>query len=323
MPSSRKAEVALLGATGAIGGTLSSALSARGTPYRVVGRDEAKLRAEFGADPLAEIVTWNPDDPASIRTALSGVSAAVHMVGVPYDRFALHPVLMKRVVDAAVVERVDRVLLIGTLYVFGRARAPRITEDHPRDPHTYKGRKRKEQEDILMTAPLKAAILRLPDFYGPGVASSLLHDVFVAAAQDRRANVIGPVDVPHEFVFVPDVGPVAARMLETPDAFGRAWNLAGVGTISEREIAALAFAPRKPRLRVANKLMLRLLGLFNPLMRELVEMNYLMTDPLIVDDAALTGLIGPIAKTSYVDGVARCVEAAKASLQQPGKKPAA
>jgi hypothetical protein len=46
-------------------------------------------------------------------------------------------------------------------------------------------------------------------------------------------------------------------------------------------------------------------------MRELVEMNYLMTEPLVLDDSALTKLLGPITKTPYEDGIRRCVEAAR------------
>lgn len=305
--STSRATLGLLGATGAIGRSVSSALA--GAPYRVIGRDEAKLKTEFGA--LAEFATWNPDDPASVRNAFKGLSTIVYMLGVPYDQFALHPQIMKRVVEAAVAEGVQRILLIGTLYVFGRARTPRITEDHPREPHTFKGRMRKEQEDILMeTSGLQATVLRLPDFYGPDVESSLLHDVFVGATEGRTANLLGPIDKPHEFVFVPDVGPVVARMLETPGVFGRGWNLGGAGTITGREVAEIAYGG-KPRLRVANKFMLRLLGLFNPLMRELVEMNYLMTEPLIVDDRALTGPLGSIKKTSYRDGIAQCLAAAR------------
>lgn len=65
--------VALFGATGAIGGSVAGALRASGRSYRVVGRSRASLQAEFGADPLAEIVTWNPEDPASVRAAAHGV----------------------------------------------------------------------------------------------------------------------------------------------------------------------------------------------------------------------------------------------------------
>jgi nucleoside-diphosphate-sugar epimerase len=297
--------LALLGATGAIGKSVVAALSERNTPFRLIGRSLEKMQAEFGSNPLASFAAWSPDDH-NLQQALTGITTVVSMIGVPYDKFELHPQLMKTIVAAAKAAGVRRLLLIGTLYVFGRAQTPRIAETHPRSPHTYKGRMRKEQEDILLRSGLEAAVLRLPDFYGPGVAASMLHDVFVAAVEKRTANVVGPLDTPHEFVFVPDVGPVVAALLEAPGAFGKAWNLGGAGTITQYEAAEIAFGG-KPRLRSANKFLLRLMGLFNPFLRELVEMYYLMTDPLIVDDAALTKLLGGIAKTPYRQGIALCV----------------
>lgn len=196
-------------------------------------RSLATLEKMFGSDPLADLAVWEPDDAATIRSALRGVTAVVYLVGVPYTDFHLHPILMRRVIEAAVAAKVDRLLLIGTLYVFGRPQSARITEDHPKEPHTFKGRKRKEQEDLVLAAhatnQIRTAVLRLPDFYGPGVERSLLSDLFIAAKQNRKAKLIGPIDRPHEFVFVPDVGPVVAKLLDTPAAFGRAWNLGGAG----------------------------------------------------------------------------------------------
>jgi hypothetical protein len=62
-------------------------------------------------------------------------------------------------------------------------------------------------------------------------------------------------------------------------------------------------AGRSVKVRVVGKSLLRVLGLFNPLMREMVEMHYLVTEQLIMDDAALQQVIGHIAKTSYPDGI--------------------
>jgi nucleoside-diphosphate-sugar epimerase len=53
------------------------------------------------------------------------------------------------------------------------------------------------------------------------------------------------------------------------------------------------------------------MGWFNPLMRELVEMHYLVTDPVVMDDSALRALLGDVKKTSYDEGIRQCVEAAK------------
>jgi hypothetical protein len=58
-----------------------------------------------------------------------------------------------------------------------------------------------------------------------------------------------------------------------------------------------------------GKPILRLAGLFDPLMRGLADMNYLMTDPVLLDDGALAGLIGPLAKTSYDEGIAQTLAA--------------
>lgn len=313
--------IGLVGATGPIGASIAAALGAAAVPYAAIGRSAAGLAQAFGSDPMATPRAWNPDDAAGMRPAFRGLDTLVYLVGVPYDAFHLHPLLMRRTIEAAAAEGVSRLLLVGTAYPFGRPQAALVAESHPRAPHTTKGRFRKEQEDMLMAADaagtLRAAILRLPDFYGPGVERSFLSDIFTAAAEGRRAKVVGPIDNPHEFVFVPDVGPVVRDLIGREEAFGRTFNLGGAGTITVRAVAerAFALAGRTPKLMVAGKALLRLAGLFDPVMRELVEMNYLMTEPVVFDDSALQALIGPVAKTPYAEGIAQCVEAARLSVR--------
>jgi nucleoside-diphosphate-sugar epimerase len=308
-------KVALFGAAGAIGRSIAAAYSAQGQPYRVVGRSRDALIAGFGEDPLAEIVTWNPNDAASVRAAAEGVDTLVYLVGVNYWQFELHPKLMKQTLDGAIAAGVKRFVLIGTVYPYGRPRTTPVREDHPREPHTFKGRMRKEQEDLLMAAhaagKIHATVLRLPDFYGPGVDKSFLHEAFTAAADGAVANLIGPIDRPHEYVFVPDVGPVVAKLAATTAAFGRVWHLAGAGVTSQLELVREIErrSGKKLRTRVAGKAMLRLIGLFNPFMREVAEMHYLLTEPVLMDDSALRSLIGPIHKTSYEEGVRQTLAA--------------
>lgn len=304
--------IALLGATGAIGRTVAASLHLEGRPYRVVGRDAETLKRMFEEDPQAERKVWDPDEPSSIRAALRGIRTAVYTVGVRYTSYELHPILMRRVLDAAIAEGIERLLLVTNLYVFGRRQTDRVDESHPREPHTFKGKKRKEQEDMVLAADnakqLQATVLRLPDFYGPGVDTSLLLDLFTAVKEGRKARLIGPIDRPHEFVFVPDVGPVIVRMLRTPAVYGQAWNLGGAGAITQRELASMAYGG-KPRVLVAGATTLRLMALVNPFFKEILDMHYLMTEPLIVDDSALRSVLGDIPKTPYVQGVSETVEA--------------
>lgn len=310
-------KIALFGAAGAIGNSIAAALRAEGTPYRVVGRSATSLQAAFGSDPLAEIVTWDPDNTESVRQAARGIETIVYLVGVPYNQFQLHPQVLGKTLDGAIAEGVRQFLLIGTVYPLGLPQTPRVREDHPRNPHTFKGKMRSQQEEHLLQADaagrIHGAVLRLPDFYGPGVERSLVDGVIQAAAKGTRAQMVGPIDTPHEFVFVPDVGPVVTRLIREPRAFGRVWHLGGAGVITQREFAGRAFAQagHKPKLLAAGKTMLRLVGLFDPIMRELVEMHYLQTNPVLMDDSAIHELLGPIHKTPYDEGIRQSLAAAR------------
>jgi nucleoside-diphosphate-sugar epimerase len=106
-------------------------------------------------------------------------------------------------------------------------------------------------------------------------------------------------------VFVPDAGPVIVELAARDDCYGEAWNFAGPG-----EISALAFiqkiyqtAGREPKFRSAGRTMLRMLGWFNPLMREMPEMLYLQETPVLLDDEKLRGRLGHVHKTSYDEGI--------------------
>lgn len=320
--------IALFGACGSIGQSISAALSAQGRRHRVVGREADRLHAAFGANPLAERTVWDPDSPDSIRAAARRVHTLVYLVGVPYWQFALHPELMRRTLRAAIDSGVRRIVLIGTVYPYGRVQSGNpVREDHPRDAHTFKGRMRRAQEDVLMQAhaagQIEAAVLRLPDFYGPGVHTSLLHGAANAAVRGGTADMLGPIDAPHEFVYVPDVGPVVARLADTPGAYGRTWHLAGAGVTTQRALVAQMeqLTGRPLKLRVAGLGALRLLGLFNRVMREMVEMHYLLSEPLLMDDSALAQLIGPLCKTAYAEGIRQTLAAvpAAAPLTRPAR----
>ena len=310
-------KVAIFGATGAIGAEVAAELRRQDRPYRVVARSAAALERAFGSDPLAERMTWDPADPASVEAAATGVTTIVYAVGVPYWQFDLHPVLMRATLAGAERAGAAKIVLIGNVYPYGLPLAASIDETHSREPHTFKGRMRKAQEDLVLEADaagrIRATILRLPDFYGPNVEKSLIGDAFVAAAGGRRASVVGPLDGPRQYAFTPDIGRLAVAVADDPRANGAAFNFAGSGTIGAREMIERIFsaAGSRPKLFVANKPILRGLGLFNPLLRELVEMNYLQTTPVILDDSRLRGLLGDLRPTSYDDGIRISLAAAR------------
>lgn len=68
-------------------------------------------------------------------------------------------------------------------------------------------------------------------------------------------------------------------------------------------------AGSQPKIMAAGKWMLRLAGLVNSFMREMVEMHYLLTTPVIMDDTALSKLLGALNKTAYADGIKQTLAA--------------
>jgi nucleoside-diphosphate-sugar epimerase len=304
--------IAIFGASGAIGPAAAVELAARGHHVRAVSRNGAALEA---ACPSAEPFVADLSDPEAARAAAAGMDAILFAVGVPYHRFNLHPPMMRATLAAARAEHVKYLVHIGNVYPYGRPQTALVAEDHPRDPHTRKGRLRKIQEDIVLAADdaagLRTLVLRLPDFYGPTAANSACAYALDNMANGKPADLLGPIDTPHEWVYVPDVAPVVADLFARRDAFGTAYNLAGVGVMSEREFATKLFAEagRPLRYREATPLLLRAIGLFNPTMRELVEMAYLHETPVLLDDRKLHRVLGTIAKTPYDAGIAATVAA--------------
>ena len=146
----------------------------------------------------------------------------------------------------------------------------------------------------------------------PDAELSYVRAIFDAALKGGTANVIGPIDTPHEFIFIPDVAETLIALSEKEEAYGKAWNVAGPGLMTTRQFAEQVFGAvhQKPRLRVAgSKVMLRVLGRFNPFLREVVEMHYLWTTPVKLDDTRLRQLLPNLHKTPYTEGIRATIDA--------------
>jgi len=307
---------AILGAAGAVGTALAAKLAEKGEAFRVVGRSKERLEKQFGKyGSLVEYSAADLSDPEAAARAVTGAETAFYLVGVPYTQFELHPKLTRTAVEAATRAGVRRFVHVSTVYPYGVPRTELVSESHPREPKAFKGRMRKEQEDIVFAADgprgMRTLIVRPPDFYGPESELSYVRAIFDAAINGGAANVIGPIDTPHEFILVSDLAETLLRLAGREEAYGQAWNVGGPGMISTRRFAELVFAAvgQKPRLRVAGGFLLGLMALFSPFMREVREMHYLWTTPVRLDDTRLRKLLPDLRKTPYEEGIRLTVEA--------------
>ncbi len=298
--------IALLGATGSLGRSIARLLSARGQTYRAVSRSPMALKVRF-ADPLAEPILWDPEQLASIRSALQGAETAVYLVGMPVWEFAKHLPLTRMVLEAATQAGVRQLLLVSSNWAYGPPQSERLTESHPLAAQTAKGRIRREQEELVLAShgSLATAVLRIADFYGPYVEASYLWSAFKAAKNHTHAQLMSPANTPHEFVFVPDAAQTILNMIDTPAVWGRAWNLGGAGTTTLRAMTEAIFTEARmpPNYDMPPPWKMRLVAMMNPYVREMREMQYLLETPVLLDDSALAAALAGLKKTPYPEGI--------------------
>ncbi|HEV2446463.1 MAG TPA: NAD-dependent epimerase/dehydratase family protein, partial [Candidatus Sulfopaludibacter sp.] len=303
--------VAIFGAAGAIGKVLADEFERRFVAYRVVGRTRARLDKAFGKHQHAEIFEADLNDLRSAGAAAREIDTIVYCVGLPYPSHSLHPVLMRASLQAAVTMKVKRLVVISNVYSYGVPRAVRVAETHPRFPVARKGAYRVEQEDMVLAAhkkgDIQALVVRLSDFYGPHADIGLANPIFRAALAGKTANWIGPVNTPHEFVYVPDTAPAIADLACCDDCYGEAWNIGGAGDINTLDFITRVYRAvgRAPKYRVAGRTLLQVLGWFSPMMRELPEMLYLQETPVILDDSKLLAKFPGLQKTPYDAGIGK------------------
>ena len=185
----------LFGATGSAGKALAAKLAERGQPFRVVGRSEERLRRDFGAyEPLVECCAADLSDQVAAAPAAAGVDTIFYTVGVPYPQFEQHPKLTRVALEAAAAAGVQHFVHLSTVYPYGVPQQEFVSESHPRNPKAFKGRMRKEQEDLVLAANnpkgMRTTILRPPDFYGPDSELSYVRAIFDAALNggDRQRD---------------------------------------------------------------------------------------------------------------------------------------
>lgn len=299
-------KVAILGATGPTGIHLAARLRQDGTPVRVVARTMDKLARLFPDGTIEKRPADILDAGATLR-ALKGCDLVYDCIGLPGDQMHLHPVTARNIARALAQTKARCVQVSSYWAYYPQVRA-RMDETHPRSGGPPWVRYRREAEDILCDAG--AAILHLPDFYGPQVHVSTLQNALMEAAQGTTVNWLGKRDVAREYIYVPDAMRIAGAIGGRAEAFGAHWCLPGSGPLTGRQVAAICgrHLGRPVKLRSAGLAILRIVSLFNKELRGLMQVAPNYMKPARYDARKLESLLGRQAMTPYDTGIATTLQ---------------
>ena len=185
-----------------------------------------------------------------------------------------------------------------------------MTEDTPFNPISKKGEVRAKIATMLLdemrSGNLQAMIVRAADFYGPHAVNSFPHaTVFERLKAGKAPQWIGNPHAVHTFTYTPDTGHALAVLGRSPEAYGQTWHLpttkeplTGEGFV--RLACELANQPYK--LHVAPRWILRLMGIFMPVLRENEEMMYQFEHDYRFDSSKVESAFG-LQATPYRQGI--------------------
>ena len=306
----------ILGSGGSIGVPLARELRQYTGQIRLVSRNPEKV------NPTDELFPADFTDFTQIQKAIAGSEVVYVVVGFEYNIKVwrqLWPPFMKAVLDACITHHA-KLVFFDNVYMYAESAIPHMTEEAPLQPPSKKGAVRKQLHQMIFDEveknSLPALIARSADFYGPDNRNSTL-SIMAAEnlAKGKKAQAMGKLDKVHTYTYTPDAARATAILGNTADAYNQVWHVPTTGEklTSRQWIQLIADELNvEPKIQLIPLWMLRVMGLFVPVLREFPEMLYQYENDYIFDSSKFENRFGMKA-VAPVDGIKAMVRSLKVS----------
>ena len=302
-----KNTVTILGVNGHIGRFAAQAFVDAGWTVRGMGRsDKCAIRG-------VEFIKGDADSVADMQRAIGDSAVVVNALNLPYDKWSggAMEAQTARVIEAVGVA--GRTLIYpGNIYNYA-ASLRQVTPDAPQNPARPRGEIRVRCERALEQATkrggLQVIVVRAGDFFGPGKNG----DWFERGVLAQKGKVAAPsaIDVGHSWAYLPDLARVFEQLAWHRKELGAFENFHFAGhfvTSGELTRAVQQVAPVPLKASAFPWVGLGVIGLFNPVVREVNKMRYLWQNPMRLSDERLDAILGPDFGTPFDEAIAAAVK---------------
>jgi nucleoside-diphosphate-sugar epimerase len=267
----------ILGSGGIIGNHLAKSLPSYTNSVRLVSRNPKTVTGK------EELFSADLTSAGQVMQAVKGSEIVYLTAGLQYNIKTWQeqwPRLMQNVIIAC-KEYGSKLVFFDNVYMYGKVAGP-MTEETPYNPCSRKGEVRARIATMILDevakGSLTALIARAADFYGPETYNSFLNMmVFENLKKGKSAQLMISKNLKHSFTYTPDAGKATALLGNTPSAYDQTWHLpTDSNTLTTQQFVEIAASELKikAKITVLPRLMIQLAGLFNPIIKESVEMLY-------------------------------------------------
>lgn len=282
----------ILGANGRFGRAATHAFAAAGWQVRAATR-AGDVQATDSITPVVCDVMKKED----VIAAAQGTDVIVHAVHPLYPEWAQKMPVHTAHVIAAGLSSGATVMIPANVYIFGEDAAEVYNESSAPAPTTRKGALRVTMEASFEAAAadgLRTVVLRGGDYIERAKTGNWFETYIANKAHKGVFTYPGPMDAVHAWAYLPDMARAMVGLAATRDtlpAFS-SFGFEGYSLTGEALKTAVAQAVGRPlKSGYFPWPLMRIIGLFVPLVREVIEMRYLWNTPHRIDGGALAQIL--------------------------------
>lgn len=267
----------ILGAGGSVGKDLAKELKAYTENVRLFGRNPELVNNDD------ELVFGNLLNQEDVSKAVSGCSVAYLAAGIQYKAEIWEqqwPVIIENTLNAC-KKSGSKLVFVDNMYMYNPEKIGHMTEETEIAPKSRKGKVRaliaQKLTDEFTKNQIDVLIARAADFYGPGIKNSMFSEAVVNNLKTgKKANWFASVNKLHNFTYTPDAAKATALLGNSIEAYNQVWHLPASEAFTGKQWIEMVARELNVNqgIQIATKTVLRILGLFNPIMREFVEIAY-------------------------------------------------
>lgn len=260
---------------------------------RIVNRSGSKK----GMPDEVEVVAGNAFDNMKVAELTKGATAVYQCAQPAYHDWVKSFLQMQQAIIEGTAVNGARLIVAENLYMYGMPTNEPFVETTFYNAHTRKGKVRQAMTEALEMAHYSGNLpitrIRGSDFWGPDDFAATPF-VFGSALSSKRVSILGNMHKPHTFTYAPDFGKALAIAGTNEVAIGEIWHVPSNPPITQIELFNLISdkLDKNVKNRVVETWLIRMLGLFNPIMHEMVEMMYQWNNPFVMDSSKFEKTFG-------------------------------